>query len=128
MSLAIRVCRRGLITLTFLLLVFQPAFAQTPAPGQAEDPLRLLQYRLIGPFRGGRVTAVAGVPSQPKVYYFGATGGGVWKTTDSGVNWEPVSDKYFKTGSVGAIDVSLSDPNVIYVGMRESPFRGKVWH
>ena len=99
-----------------------------PQPVRAEDPLKLFQYRLIGPFRGGRVTAVAGIPSQPKVYYFGATGGGVWKTTDGGVNWEPVSDKYFKTGSVGAIDVSQSDPNVIYVGMGESPVRGNVSH
>ena len=108
-------------------------WAQTPGPGmpqptRSEGPLKLFQYRLIGPFRGGRVTAVAGVPSQPKVYYFGATGGGVWKTTDAGVNWEAVSDKYFKTGSVGAIDVSLSDPNVIYVGMGESAVRGNVSH
>lgn len=101
--------------------------AQTAATeAQKDDPLKLLQYRSIGPFRGGRVTAVAGVPSQPNIYYFGATGGGVWKTTDGGVNWEPVSDKFFKTGSVGAIDVSLSDPNVIYVGMGESPVRGNV--
>lgn len=119
-----------------LIVVFTLAafsLAQSPGPGMPqplrnEDPLKLLQYRMIGPFRGGRVTAVAGVPSQPKVYYFGATGGGVWKTTDGGVNWEPVSDKFFKTGSVGAIDVSLSDPNVIYVGMGESPVRGNVSH
>src|SRR5215470_12862047 len=72
-----------------------------------------LRWRPIGPYRGGRSTAVTGVPSQPNVYYFGATGGGVWKTTDSGANWEPVSDGFFKTGSVGAIAVSDSDPNVI---------------
>ncbi|MBK9154682.1 MAG: glycosyl hydrolase [Chloracidobacterium sp.] len=128
MSLAISVYRRALITLTFLILILQPVYGQTPASTPAEDPLRLLQYRLIGPFRGGRVAAVAGVRSQPKVYYFGATGGGVWKTTDSGVNWQPVSDGYFQTGSVGAIDVSLSDPNIIYVGMGESPVRGNVSH
>ncbi len=123
------------IAAVFITGVFQVwVAAQTPGPGMpqparaADDPLRLFQYRLIGPFRGGRVTAVAGVPSQPKVYYFGATGGGVWKTTDGGVNWEAVSDKFFKTGSVGAIDVSLSDPNVIYVGMGESPVRGNVSH
>lgn len=92
------------------------------------DPWKLFQYRLIGPFRGGRVGAVAGVPNNPKVYYFGATGGGVWKTTDGGVNWLPVSDEFFKTGSVGAIDVSLSDPNVIYVGMGEETVRGNVSH
>ena len=66
--------------------------------------------------------------SQPNVYYFGATGGGVWKTTDGGVNWTPVSDGYFNTGSVGAIGVSESDPNVVYVGMGESPVRGNVSH
>lgn len=112
----------------FTAIAQAPNVAATIAPQQQSDPLRLLQYRLIGPFRGGRVTAVAGVPSQPNVYYFGATGGGVWKTTDSGANWAPVSDAFFKTGSVGAIDVSLSDPNVIYVGMGESPVRGNVSH
>ena len=104
------------------------AQATTPATQAAPDPFANLQYRMIGPFRGGRVTAVAGVPSQPNVYYFGATGGGVWKTTDGGVNWEPVTDKFIKTGSVGAIEVSASDPNVIYVGMGESPVRGNVSH
>lgn len=87
-----------------------------------------LKWRSIGPHRGGRVTAVAGVATQPNVYYFGATGGGVWKTTDAGVNWEPISDGQFTTGSVGAIAVSQSDPNVIYVGMGESPIRGNVSH
>jgi photosystem II stability/assembly factor-like uncharacterized protein len=74
------------------------------------------------------VTAVAGVTSQPFVYYFGATGGGVWKTTDAGVNWVAVSDNDFKTGSVGAIGLCEVDPNVIYVGMGESPIRGNVSH
>src|SRR5579871_4641404 len=74
-----------------------------------------LKYRNIGPFRGGRVVAVAGVTSQPSVYYFGGTGGGVWRTTDGGVNWTPVSDGQFKTGSVGAIAVSESEPNTVYV-------------
>ena len=103
------------------------AQAQQPA-GAASNPFRTLRYRQIGPFRGGRVTAVAGVTSQPLVYYFGATGGGVWKTTDGGSNWEPVSDAFFKTGSVGAIGVCESDPNVVYVGMGESPIRGNVSH
>jgi photosystem II stability/assembly factor-like uncharacterized protein len=87
-----------------------------------------LKWRSIGPFRGGRVTAVAGVASQPDVYYFGATGGGVWKTVDGGFNWQPVSDAFFKTGCVGAIGVSPSDPNVVYVGMGEVPIRGNVSH
>ena len=90
------------------------------------DPLKNFQYRLIGPFRGGRVGAVTGVASQPNVYYYGATGGGVWKSTDGGQNWENISDGYFRTGSVGAIAVADSDPNVIYVGMGEETVRGNV--
>ena len=73
--------------------------------------------------------AVAGVPSQPFVFYYGATGGGVWKSTDGGINWESISDgSVFGTGSVGAIAVADSDPNTIYVGMGESPIRGNVSH
>ena len=89
---------------------------------------KALEWRLIGPFRGGRATAVAGIPSRPSTYYFGATGGGVWKTEDGGLNWKCVSDGFFRTGSVGAIAVSESDPNVVYVGMGEAPIRGNVSH
>ncbi|MGD0300750.1 MAG: glycosyl hydrolase, partial [Bryobacteraceae bacterium] len=92
------------------------------------NSLKELKYRSIGPFRGGRVDAVSGVTSQPNVYYFGATGGGVWKTTDGGSSWLPVSDGQFKTGSVGAIGVSESDPNIIYVGMGEPDIRGNASH
>src|SRR5215216_915998 len=106
-------CLAVVLTLSAL-----PVYAQRPQPSPAPDPLKALQYRSIGPYRGGRSAAVAGVPSQPFVYYFGATGGGVWKTTDGGINWESVSDgSVFGTGSVGAIAVSDSDPNVVYVGM-----------
>jgi photosystem II stability/assembly factor-like uncharacterized protein len=105
------------------------SFAQIIHAQQYDQNLiRGLRWREIGPFRGGRVTAVAGVASQPNVYYFGACGGGVWKTTDGGINWFPVSDAFFKTGSVGAIGVAESDPNVIYVGMGEVPIRGNVSH
>ncbi len=87
-----------------------------------------LEFRCIGPYRGGRSIAVAGVRRRPLEFYFGGTGGGVWKTTDGGSNWEVVSDKTFKTGSVGAIAVSESDPNVVYVGMGESHIRGNLSH
>ncbi len=87
-----------------------------------------MEWRCIGPYRGGRVTAVAGISSQPLTYYFGATGGGVWKTEDGGLHWKNVSDGYCKTGSVGAIAVSEWDPNVVYVGMGETPMRGNVSH
>jgi photosystem II stability/assembly factor-like uncharacterized protein len=94
------------------------------------DPslFKVMQWRCIGPYRGGRVTAVAGIPSQPYTYYFGATGGGVWKTEDGGLNWKPVSDGFFETGSVGAVAVSEWDPNIVYVGMGETEMRGNVSH
>ena len=112
-----------------LALSATPIRAQTPAPAEKPDQLKALQYRSIGPYRGGRCAAVTGVPSQPSVFYYGATGGGVWKSTDGGINWESISDgSVFGTGSVGAIAVADSDPNTIYVGMGESPIRGNVSH
>jgi len=94
------------------------------------DPLLLrgLEWRSIGPYIGGRVTAVSGVVGQPNVYYFGGTGSGVWKSVDNGVRWRPIADGQLGTGSVGAIAVSESDPNVIYVGMGEACIRGNVSH
>src|SRR6266536_4640301 len=94
------------------------------------DPalLKSLEWRSIGPFRGGRVVAVAGDPSDAQVFYFGSAGGGVWKTSDGGLYWENVSDGFFKRASVGSIAVSASDANVIYVGMGESCIRGNVSH
>jgi photosystem II stability/assembly factor-like uncharacterized protein len=113
--------------LAFALLA--AAVSTKPAPDPI-DPnlLKGLEWRNIGPYRGGRVTTVAGVPDQPRVYYFGATGGGVWKTTDAGTSWKPISDGQLGTGSVGAIGVAASDPNVIYVGMGEQPIRGNASH
>jgi len=90
--------------------------------------LKDLKYRSIGPYRGGRVVAVTGVPSQPNTYYFGGTGGGVWKTTDAGNNWEPMTDGQFKTGSVGALAVADSDPNIVFAGMGEQAIRGNASH
>lgn len=91
--------------------------------------VKTLKWRLIGPFRGGRVAAVAGIDSQPNVYYFGGVGGGIWKTTNGGMDWQPVSDgQPFGTSSVGAIAVSESDPNIVYAGMGEYDIRGNVSH
>lgn len=83
-----------------------------------------LKWRNIGPFRGGRSVASTGVIGQPLTYYMGSTGGGVFKTTDAGISWENISDHTFKTGSVGAIAVSESDPNMVVVGMGEHAARG----
>ena len=84
-----------------------------------------IEWRSIGPFRGGRASSVAGVIGQPNTYYFGATGGGVWKTKDGGQSWNNISDGYFG-GSIGAVSVSMSDPNIIYVGTGEETVRGNV--
>ncbi len=88
--------------------------------------LKALRYRSIGPFRGGRSVAVAGVAGKPRTFYFGGAGGGVWKTTDGGITWKNVSDKYFQTAAVGALAVAPSDPNVIYAGMGEPFIRGNM--
>ena len=96
-------------------------FAQT----LSHDSLEGMKWRLAGPFRGGRVEAVVGVPGNPYVYYFGAAAGGVWRTTNSGVSWSPIFDKE-PIASIGAIAVAPSDPNVIYVGTGEPCFRGDI--
>jgi len=120
----------ALALLTIAVQAQRPQSATSPTPSPSPfDLLKPLQYRSIGPYRGGRSAAVTGVASQPSVFYYGATGGGVWKSTDGGINWESVSDgSVFGTGSVGAVAVSDSDPNVVYVGMGESPIRGNVSH
>ena len=103
-----------------------PAPAASPAQGIDTSLLSGLRWRSIGPARGGRSQAVAGSVKRPLEYYFGAVGGGVWKTTDGGVNWRPVSDGHFKSSSVGAIAVSASNPDVVYVGMGETQLRGNI--
>ncbi|QBA63153.1 VPS10 domain-containing protein [Muriicola soli] len=97
----------------------------TPPPPSVEDSLfHGLKWRNIGPFRGGRSVASSGVVGQPMTYYMGSTGGGVWKTTDDGISWSNVSDGFFKTGTVGAIAVSESNPNLVIAGMGEHAARG----
>src|SRR5579875_3258519 len=104
------------------------AVQQGTTPDGLTPVLERLEWRCIGPHRGGRVVAVAGDPNDPMVFYFGACAGGVWKTTDGGTYWENVSDDYFSTAAVGAIAVAASDPNVIYAGTGETTIRGNVSH
>lgn len=104
--------------------------AQTP-PQEAADLntfFKPVKWRSIGPFRGGRSVAATGVIGDVKTYYMGTTGGGVWKTVDKGITWKNISDGFFTTGSVGAIAVAASDPNVVYVGMGEHAVRGVMTH
>jgi photosystem II stability/assembly factor-like uncharacterized protein len=121
---------------TFALTVGAALFLSPSAPANAQEadpnvvyPASLfadLEYRYVGPSRGGRVTAVAGHADQPATFYMGATGGGVWKTTDYGRNWRPISDGFFMTGSIGAIDVADSDPDILYVGTGSDGLRSNV--
>ncbi|MEO9886782.1 MAG: glycosyl hydrolase, partial [Balneola sp.] len=99
---------------------------ETDSPTYKKELFKDLNYRNIGPYRGGRSVAVSGHASQPYTFYTGFTGGGVFKTTDGGSSWINISDDYFKTGSVGAITVAPSDPNVIYAGMGETDIRGNM--
>ena len=118
------------LLLLFSILLIVPLQAQrkkkkSTATSYPESLYSSMQYREIGPFRGGRSAAVTGVPGEPKLFYFGATGGGVWKTEDGGITYKNISDGYFG-GSIGSIAVAKSDPNVIYVGGGEVTVRGNV--
>jgi len=99
-----------------------------PALAQGYDPANyaMLKWVSVGPARGGRSVAVAGSKTRPKEFYFGATGGGLWKSTDAGASWSCVSDGYFKSSSVGAVAVSPSNPDVVYAGMGERDIRGDI--
>ena len=131
-------CRRVVLSFTLLAPPIVAA-AQRPLERQSAprvpaaqrasyDPSLFagLRYRMIGPLRGGRVTTVTGVPAQPYTFYMGSTGGGIWKTTDAGHNWLNVSDGQLPVGSMGAIEVALSDPAVVYAGTGSSKIRSNV--
>ncbi len=107
----------------------QPTVAENPAqPPKNEDPLfKGMKYRVIGPFRGGRSLTASGIPGDPTTYYFGATGGGVWKTTDGAVSWTSVFDKQ-AVSAIGSLAVAPSDPNIVYVGTGEACIRGNISH
>src|SRR5262245_26227949 len=121
-----RAARRLALVLAAACTATAGAHSAAPPPRAAaegsaipDDLLRGLHWRSIGPYRGGRSVAVAGLRDQPYVYYFGGTGGGIWKTTDGGIRWANVSDGQLGTGSVGAVAVAESDTNVVYAGMGE---------
>ncbi len=116
-----------LFIISFSVNLFAQNKKQADNSNTSEDSILFskVKYRLVGPFRGGRSGAVAGDYRQKNTFYFGATGGGVWKTIDGGSNWKNISDKYFG-GSIGAVAVAPSDPTVLYVGEGENTLRGNV--
>lgn len=121
---------RHVLIFAALLCCLSNVHSQVPANAAEElnSYFSPVKWRSIGPFRGGRSVAGTGVVGNPKTYYMGTTGGGLWKTDDMGITWRNISDGFFKTGSVGAIAVSESDPNVVYVGMGEHAVRGVMTH
>src|SRR5437763_16699453 len=123
--------RLSLFRFFFLFLSALSARAADPSPSSTPVPagtideklFRGMQWRQVGPFRGGRALAIEGIPSEPNTYYFGAVAGGVWKTTDGGANWAPLVDKE-PISSIGAIAVAPSDHNIIYDGTSEADISG----
>ena len=116
---------RFAITLFSLSICSAEMFSAEIQSGKAADPYSGMQWREVGPYRGGRAGSITGVNHDPMLYYFGATGGGVWKTNDAGGSWSNISDGFFG-GSIGAVAVAQSDPNVIYVGTGEATIRGNM--
>jgi photosystem II stability/assembly factor-like uncharacterized protein len=103
-----------------------PTSMAAPEPAVQPALFGAMRYRMIGPTRGGRVTTVTGVPSQPLTFYMGSTGGGVWKTTDAGNSWANVSDPYFAAASMGSVEVSASNPEVVWAGTGSEGIRSNV--
>ena len=122
---------KKILSLLILFLIFADVLAQRKKkknnlnPNTISYELPNIKWRSVGPYRGGRSATVSGSTSSKSTFYFGSTGGGVWKTTNSGVTWKNISDGYFG-GSIGAVTVSESDPNIIYVGAGEKTVRGNV--
>ncbi|MGW8264793.1 MAG: WD40/YVTN/BNR-like repeat-containing protein, partial [Longimicrobiales bacterium] len=117
------------LTLAFLLLATPTdVLGQRGATGGLVNAtvFQGMTFRMVGPTRGGRSTTVAGHPDHPHTFYAGFTGGGVWKTSDAGINWRPISDGYFETGSIGAIRVAPSDSRIVYVGTGSDGIRSNV--
>ncbi|MBK6797489.1 MAG: glycosyl hydrolase [Acidobacteria bacterium] len=122
---------KHLLSILFSCFLASQLFAQAPQSAAVDDynsVFKAVKWRSIGPFRGGRSNAGCGVVGDPSTYYMGTTGGGLWKTDDMGITWRNISDGYFKTGTIGAIAVAESDPNVVYVGMGEHAVRGVMTH
>ena len=113
---------QGIIFLNVALLLSVTLFAQQ----DSSSVLKGMTWRNIGPNRGGRSLGISGSPSRKNEYYFGAVGGGLWKTTDGGLNWKPVTDGQLTSSSVGAVAVSPTNPDIIYIGTGETEFRGNI--
>ena len=111
-----------LLRFSLFLMMAALAFGQT----YDASVFNALKWRNIGPVRGGRSLACAGSAARPLEYYFGAVGGGLWKTTDGGTTWKPVTDGQLTSSSVGALAVSESNPDVVYIGMGETELRGNI--
>lgn len=121
----------NVLFLAIALLATLPGQGQSKLLKPATDSttasvMKAMQWRNIGPFRGGRSVSVAGHPTERLVFYMGTTGGGVWKTENGGITWQNISDGFFKMGSVGAIAVAQSNPSILYVGMGEHTLRGNL--
>ena len=125
---------RQLLAIVSLFVISMTADALRPGPSAQSAPaggvdpamFRGLSYRLVGPSRGGRVTTVTGVPSQPRTFYMGVASGGLFRTTDAGANWVPLTDGKIPLGSTGAVSVADSDPNIIYLGTGSDGVRSNV--
>src|ERR1700728_5165425 len=124
--------RLWIVILAVVSATVSVAADPSPTPVKSTDsasksPLEGLKYRLVGPFRGGRATGVAGVVSEPNTYYFGASTGGLWKSLDGGTSWKPLWDDFPEAaGAVGGVAAAPSDPKIVYAGTGEINIRGNV--